>query len=273
MAETKFDWTQTIHYPLCIRISTEHFTYALYNASKDPAFYYLNYPTDYKISLTANLRSIAQECECTHHTFQQTQILLANVPFCIIPTEIFKTELSECLFHGCMPEENNQTILHLNLPKCNVEMLYGIDKTFYQQLQELYPDAHIYPAAYPIMEYLHERSLLNERKKIYVYIHERKMDIYVFENGQFLLYNTFHYTQNDDAMYYILYIWKQLGLDQEKDELYFIGNILHKEYMQENLHRFIKQISFIYPTAEFKRAEYTKIDLEFDLQTNLYQFI
>ena len=71
-----------------------------------------------------------------------------------------------------------------------------------------------------------------------------------------------------DCIYYLLYIWQQLGYNQEKDELQLTGKFKDKEGLLTGLRKYLRQVFIINPKAEFNRSEISKIeDIPFDMQT------
>nr|MBP6528094.1 DUF3822 family protein [Prevotella sp.] len=68
--------------------------------------------------------------------------------------------------------------------------------------------------------------------------------------------------------YFMLYVWKQLGLDNREDELYLSGNIPDRDEITTELKQYVQKIYAVNPTAEFNRAPITQIKgLPFDLMT------
>ena len=53
--------------------------------------------------------------------------------------------------------------------------------------------------------------------------------------------------QTADRIYYLLYIWKQLGFDQERDELHLTGILADKENLVTELRKFILQVFIMNP--------------------------
>lgn len=271
MSETNFDYTRTEHYRLSLHVGTDAFTYALYDRGSSPAFHRESYPTDRQRSLTANLKTIGKDCPLTGHAFRSVCILLADAPCVAVPQEMFEEGRAESLYYGCMPRVNNQTVLHHVMPQSELVLLYAVDRTFCQLLLEHHPGAQVQASAIPVMEFLHRRSRTGENRKMYVHFHARRMDVYAFEPGKFLLTNSFRCTHGSDVLYFLLYIWQQLGFDQQKDGLFLIGPVPEQEQTLQELRRFVAQVSPIHPSAEFHRAEYAKADLEFDLQASFWE--
>ena len=99
-------------------------------------------------------------------------------------------------------------------------------------------------------------------------MHDKKMDIFCFEKNRFKFFNSFQVSHSKDALYFMLYVWKQLGLDQQRDELHLIGEIPDKEWLTYNTKLYIKKVLTLNPGAEFNRAPITEIKgMPFDLLT------
>lgn len=271
MSDAFFDPDRTGHYHLTLRISPERFTFALYDAEGNPPFYHADYPTDSRHSLPVNLKTLSQDNPFMGHTYRSTHILIAGLPCVAVPKELFDDGQAEALYYGCMPKKDYRTVLCHPLPQDAPVLLYAPDRMLCQLLSERFPDANIQAAAVPVMEYLLTRSRIGTSRKMYVHCHERQMDVYAYEAGRFLLNNSFRCTQGNDLLYYALYIWQQLGFDQKKDELYLIGkHIPDRDSTLKELQRFVAQVAVIHPAAEFKRTEYAKADIDFEIQASFH---
>ena len=80
--------------------------------------------------------------------------------------------------------------------------------------------------------------------------------------------NSFDCKQVDDCIYYLLYVWKQLDYNQERDELHLVGFFNDKEKLNSGLKQFVRQVFIINPKSEFTRQGVAKLeDIPYDLQT------
>ena len=71
-----------------------------------------------------------------------------------------------------------------------------------------------------------------------------------------------------DALYFLLYVWKQLMLDSEQDEMHLVGDIPDRELLTEELKKYIQKAYIINPSADFNRAPATQINgMPYDLMT------
>ena len=100
------------------------------------------------------------------------------------------------------------------------------------------------------------------------YFHDKKVDIFCFEKNRFKFYNSFQADHAKDALYFILFVWKQLGLQQMQDELHVSGDIPDKDWFLYNAKLYVKKTFLLNPSAEFNRAPITEIKgMPFDLLT------
>ena len=111
----------------------------------------------------------------------------------------------------------------------------------------------------PVWMYLHRRSFVSNRRKLYAHFHDGKMEAFSFERNRFVFSNQYPIKERQDAVFFLLFIWKQLAMDQRADELYLSGNIREKEELTAMLQKYLSKVTFINPKADFNRAAITDI--------------
>ena len=114
------------------------------------------------------------------------------------------------------------------------------------------------------LRYLSVEQALND----YAYFHDKKMDVFSFQQNRFRFVNGFNTNLAPDAVYFLLNIWKQLAFDNRRDELHLVGELPDKDSLIQELHSFVQNVYVINPRAEFNRAPITDIKgLPYDLIT------
>ena len=94
----------------------------------------------------------------------------------------------------------------------------------------------------------------------------KKLDLFCFDKNRFKFFNSFNAAHAKDALYFILYVWKQMGLDQMQDELHVSGEVPDKDWFLYNSKLYIRKTFLLNPAAEFNRAPITEIKgMPFDL--------
>lgn len=243
------DFNKSEQYTLSIRLSTDGFSFSVLNPLDDGEFSFHNRKVDESLSLTANLKQTFRELEWLSRPFRRVNVIMADKRFTFVPLEFFEDEQAEIIFYHNHPKRENETVRYNILPKNNIVVLFGMDKSACSFLSEQYPDAKFYSQASPFVEFFSAKSRLGNSRKMYAHLRKEAVDIYGYERGRLLLANSFDCKATTDRIYYLLYIWKQLGFEQERDELHLTGDLSDKELLLPELRKFIRQVFILNPAT------------------------
>ena len=252
----EIDLNKSEQYILSIRLSADGFSFSIHHPQNEDVSY-TSYAVNSSYSMTANVKKMLATTEELGRSYQTVNVLIDTPRFTLVPFDLFEDEQTEEFFHLNFPKKENETILCNILGKNNVALLFGVDKHTHQLLAEQFPQARIFASISPLLEHFHTRSRENDTKNLYVHFHASQMDVFAFDKGKLLLTNTFQCKQTPDKVYYMLYIWQQLGFSQEKDQLWLAGNIEVEEELMTELNKFIRNVK-TFPKKE---------NLSFDIQT------
>lgn len=248
MIET-IDFSKSEQYTLSIRLSTDGFSFSVFNPLGDGELSVFDRKVAESLSLTANLKQTFRETEWLNHPFRQVNVLIASKRFTFIPLEFFEDEQAEIIFYHNHPRQENEIVQYNILQKNNVVVLFGTDKSTYAFLREQYSGVKFYSQVSPFIEFFSVKSRLGNSRKMYAHLQRRSMELFAYERGRLLLANAFECKTTPDRIYYLLYVWKQLGFEQERDELHLTGNLHDKEQLLPELRKFIRQVFIMNPAA------------------------
>ena len=95
----------------------------------------------------------------------------------------------------------------------------------YNFLHRSFVNGQIIHYTSPVIEFLHlNKSHSFQTRCMVVNKQPGGIDIFCFAENRLLLANYFQCPSPDDAVYYILFIWKQLKFDQLRDFLYITNH-------------------------------------------------
>ncbi len=270
MTDKSIDFTKSEQYTLSIRLSTDGFSFSIYNPLGGSDFLIRTHPVNTQHSMAANVKQFLSEAEEVKHPYRQTNILIHNSRYTSVPLELFEDEQMEDIFYQNFPKINNEIVLCNILGKSNMVVLFSMDKLTHLYLNEKFPEARFFSSVSPQIEYLTNRSRQGNNRKLYANIHPQNIDVFCFENGKALLLNTYPTVNVQDRIYYLMNIWEQLKYDQERDEMHLIGEGSECNTMIQTLRRYIRKVFVITPQAEFNQSETNRIeDIPFDIQSLL----
>ncbi len=265
----RIDLTKSEQYTLSIRLSADGFSFSIYNPAAEGEFHFEHYPVNASYSMTANLKEMLAATDALKHPFKRINVLYDTHRFTPIPFDLFEDEQMDTLFYHNFTKADNETVLCNVLGKSNIVILFGIDKHAHQLLADHFPTARIFSTVSPLTEYFARKSRTGHARKLYAHVREEALEVYAYDKGKLQLINTFPCSETADRVYYLLYIWQQLGFDQERDELHLTGgNNGAKKMLVAELRNYLRQVFLIHPSAEFNRAEVSRMEeIPFDMQT------
>lgn len=225
------------------------------------------YPINSSITMAANLREALRTSNILTGTYQRT-LVMVDSPVLMVPTDLFREEEKAELYFHAFTKKTQQTVMHTVLPDLNCVALFSIDKDLLAVINDRMNQVSIVAAMTPVWHHLHQRSYTGTHQKLYGYFHDRRMEVFSFSKNRFKFCNTYTVNNSNNALYYLLSVWKQLGMEPEHDELHLAGELPDEEALMSEARQFIKRVFFINPSGEFNRAPVTQIaGMPYDLMT------
>ena len=260
---------------LVIRISKGRLSFATADGSD---VLYEDYALNSSISMAANLREALRTLPLLEDDFERV-LVMVDTPTLMVPTNLFVEEESEVIYHHAFTDMEQQLVMHTVLPDLNAVVLFAVQKDLRNVIADNFSDVRYTAAVAPVWRHLHQRSYTGQHQKLYGYFHDRRMEVFCFAQNRFKFCNSYAVNNPNDALYYLLAVWKQLGMEAERDELHLAGDILqpegqrvarsseHDELLKE-AQKFVKRVFYINPSGEFNRAPVTQIKgMPYDMMT------
>jgi len=218
------------------------------------------------VSMAANLREAFKSSDLLLQAPPRVRVLIDS-DVLMVPVELFEELHMEELHNHAFPRNEQDAIYYNVLPDLNAVAVFSMNKDLRLVLDDHFRDVRLISAIQPIWRYLHHRSFTGNRPKLYAYFHERRLELFAFRKNRFRFCNSFDASRTKDALFFILYVWKQLQLDAEFDELHLVGDIPDEDTMLQELGNFLQKVYVINPLADFGRHPVLDISgVPYDLQ-------
>lgn len=254
---------------LVIRIDKQSLLFSVTATQADQVPVFESYPLHSGISIAANLREAFKESALLMQGFKRAQVFY-NAPVVWIPIEEFVETEKERLYYLVSPANEGVEILHDVIPDVNAVAVFAVSKDVKLVLTDNVPNVRFTPAVQPVWRYMHRHSFKGYYRKLYVYFHDQQIDVFAFNKHRFKFTNSFNVANVSDAIYFMMHVWKVLGFDGTRDELYLMGNITEPDECIELLHRYVQKVYAINPVSEFQNAPATQLkEMPLDLLTYL----
>ena len=122
------------------------------------------------------------------------------------------------------------------------ELVFGVDEDVYEFCSRSLVNPRFVHHVGPLLSLWKKQSRARLPRQLYVVLHRRRMDVACYAQGNLLFVNSFEYEHTDDILYYILYVWKQVGMDQQKDQLRLFGDVPLRNDITNTLRNYLQYI-------------------------------
>jgi len=252
---------------LVIRAGGHSLSFSALNQAEPDTIVFEPYTIKSGISMAANLREAFKQIDVLRNGWQRA-VALIDSEVLAAPVDEFNEQTAAILYNHTMMGKEAEQVLHTVLPALNTVAIYSVNKDLKLVIDDNFTDVKFYPVCAPVWNHLFKRSFTGVRQKLYCYFHDKKTDIFSYQQNRFKFTNCFNTNLVPDIVYFVLNVWKQLSFDAKRDELHLVGEIPEREDLLNELRTFIRNVYVINPKAEFNRAPITAIEgLQYDLLT------
>lgn len=257
---------------LTIRIGRHTLSFSAVDANNANGIVFEPYTVRSGISMAANLREAFKEIDLAANGWSRAMVLIDS-PVLMMPIDEFRDNLKETLYRHAIMGHDGETVMSVVLPSLNAVAVYSINKDLKLVLDDHFSDVRFTHVCAPVWEHLYRRSFTGVRQKLYAYFHDKRLDVFSFQQNRFRFTNSFDTNLVPDAVYFMLNVWKQLAFDNRRDELHLVGELPERDALTQELRSFIQNVYVINPKAEFNRAPITGINnLPYDLMTYFMKY-
>lgn len=228
-------------YKMSIRLRSGGLSFSGYCPSESDTFFYRDVEFDRTKPFIVSLKEFFFDNDFLTWSYKQVNIVCVTPQYTLVPSEVFDEKRKEELlsFTFSAPEAR---CLNNTLKDELSELVFGMNEEVYEFCSRSLINPNFVHYMVPLLEYWKKQSRSRLPKQLYVVLHRRMIDVVCYAQGTLLFFNTFGYEQTDDILYYILYVWKQTGLDQEKDQLRIFGEASLRGTITNTLRNYLQYI-------------------------------
>jgi len=217
--------------------------------------------TDYN-SLIGLLSQVFEE----HHLlmagfWKSVRVSIKNKKFTLVSSPLFDQEnLYDYLSLNCTVNRDSDNLYYYRHAKTEAVNVFSANKRLIDWLKQIYPNIEV--------QIIHQGSALiegvltneshSEDKDMFLYIDRAIVHVIVTQEAKLKYYNQFTVKSPDEAIKYILLVFKALGINQDSTKVQIWGTIDSKSAFFQLLVKHIKNISL------GSKPRYLKFNYVFD---------
>jgi hypothetical protein len=184
---------------------------------------------------------LIKENEIFAFSFQKIICLLDINYVSLVPRAFFEEAKIETYlkFNLNLPSGNllykSQSIL-----STDYEALYALPKNLVDAMESNFMNVSFNISNIALLNYFAKFTQLD--KFFEIHFNDDFLSIFYYKENKLLFYNTFKYISAEDIIYHILNVMNELGLDNERELVYFSGQIMHETENMELLKEYVKYL-------------------------------
>lgn len=239
---------------LYLRRDGDTLTLTRYEAGREPRYALAQRGVRDEASLSASLRSLLSELGGAVER-ETVQVYTCSAAVAV-PLAEFQEEDSRDIFAACFAPSAGQRVFYDPAPSANAVLLYGIDESFCQAVEEVLGEGvHFVSALSPLLRHFAAKSAgAGAGVRIYLNRREGETDLFAFDGARLLLINSFATAAAMDAAYFALHTARTLSPQAAAlPPLYVAGSEAGRTELVETLRKYDPEVYAIAPAAEFNR--------------------
>ena len=195
--------------------------------------------------------------------YKRVTIALTSRQFMLVPAAM-SDEAARAAHAALYGDRAGDTVVD-EAPGAGVKIVYGLQPGLLRFIERTFDRPTVHHHLWAVIEHFAARSKGASVSREMVYLHEGWADVCVTVNGAFAFANSYSCPVADDAAYYALNAWRQLGLDPEGDEMQLIGDRQVRDAIAPVLRNYVKYVMpAIFPAASM-RMGHDAVKAPFDL--------
>jgi len=224
LVDKTFDINSTSEYYISIRISTNGFSFIIWDPlqKKVIVLYHQELFINNSEIFLDKLKSIYSEMEMIRLPYKKTRIFY-SIPekTVLIPKEIYSKEKADEIYNFQFGKNFNEKIIHSESTFLDNFIVFPIPEPIFLFLKDKYPDTTITNDLI-----LTKISQDTEEQILNISISRESIEILSVKKGQIKYFNTFPYKNDNDILYYVLGAVRTLD---KTPEIVFTDGYINKD--------------------------------------------
>ena len=237
----------TDNYIVTIQHSLDGLSFVVFDTAENKFIALKHYhTTERNISLETLLLELQEKESLKFDDFKNVNILIDNNINTFVPKDYFQEDIKDDYLSLLNMKHSN--VLTDDIVEHNIVNVYSTndDFNFLNNNIKIYHSSSIL-----IKKLLKEFKDRNQETRAFVNVKNNSYELIIISNDKLIFHNYFNFNTKEDFLYFILFTFDQLNIDNESIPLYFIGFIEEKSPIVELCSRYIRNIRFFNRDNDF----------------------
>jgi len=213
-------------YRLSIRVFTDGFSLYIYDSTNGKLLEEETITTNQDEEPQISLKKALERPRIMDYEYGEVEVMVCS-SITRVPLDEFRREEYPSLYRLAFSKNkySDEEIHYEILSGLEVVEIYALDAEVEKTILSLYPDAKIHSIEGRYLEDTakKESNSSDEMIRLYANIDKDQLFISTFQRGNLQFASSYPIGSDADRLYFILYVWKTLGLKNEKNKCILTG--------------------------------------------------
>lgn len=234
------------NYILTIQYSLDGLSFVIFDTNEQKFLCLKHYNiTDKEVSLDSLLIELQAKENWKLCDFKKVNFLIDNKKNTFVPKEYFQEEYKGSYLKLLTRDKLNY--VHADeLISVNSVNVYSSIEDITTMLSQFSEKINLYHTSTILIETLFKEFLeRNPEIRTFVNVKNNMYELTIINNSNLIFHNYFDFNTKEDFLYFILFTFEQLKIDNETIPLYFMGFIEDRSPIMELCSRYVRNIRFL----------------------------
>jgi hypothetical protein len=213
-----------------------------------------------RVNKRDQLKKILEEDSILNYPFSNRMILVASRECVFIPEEVYEESKNDLYITTSFGNNFEGRCFAKRVPELSNFLVFKVPYWLLEQFDHSLSGATLSHSTLYLAESIYRMSVQKNGLAIHAHFKRSFFELFIFDKGKMLFYNSFSYETSEDIAYFIMYALKQWEidgneisvsgvLDESSDELYWLRKYLNEIYIYP-----LDLLLFYPPAIEFPAA-------------------
>jgi hypothetical protein len=263
------DINSSANYDLSLEISPDRLAFCLLDTIRNKFVLLRSFSSDDNRKLkTEDIRDIIFKDDFLNRSFKSVRIVMPSAKCTLVPTPLFDPAHRDDYFlFNHLPVEDN-IVLNNKVINPDAYIVFSVVQSLYDLVSTKFPDAQIMHHLKPMLLKASINHTVSSDKYLQLHIEKDYFNLIIYSDKKLKFCNTFSYRNVSDILYFVMYTFTNLGINQE-ETLFISGLSEHFDELFTNISEYILTVKFAKPSVS---STYSYVFNELGLQKYINLF-
>lgn len=240
-----FDPNFTTEYILSIQFSLDGFSFCIIDDIRKKHLIFKN--SRFQLSnysfLKKEITAIIKAEKILRKKYKKVIIRFNSPKFTLIP-EAINNSCDKAIFEMNFDADNNEVIQTTSSEKYASKVVFSLPGEISGYLKSVFPNAEVSHHITILADILQEYENKGQPTAM-ISVSKRFFTLLVGKNNKLLFVNSFKYTNNMDFIYYLLNVFKSIGIEINSTQCFLCGEIKKDSYLVDFMRKHFNKVDFV----------------------------